>query len=204
MLLFIVIIQLAACKKDKAVAEPAPTPIAHYTFTNDFLNNSISPLLGGSGVGNLSSTTDSFKTTYAALLFTEDGYVEVKDSDLLDFTGGQFTLAAWIYPSKTDVTYIMHKSDKVGAGGSYSLNIFPGFAQAAVHTTTKETFIVTGTSKIKKNVWQHVAVTFSGKELTIYYNGKSEGTKVVDRPLATSDWNTGDRRVCLGFSCWHF
>jgi hypothetical protein len=199
LLLFIVIIQVSACKKDKAVAEPAPSPIAHYTFTNDWLNNSISPLLGGSGVGNLSSTTDSFKTTFAALLFNEDGYVEVKDSDLLDFAGGEFTLAAWIYPSKTDIAYVIHKGDKVGGDYSYSLSIFPGFAQGGIRSTTKETFLVTGTSSIKKNVWQHIAVTFSGKQLTIYYNGKNEGSTVVDRSLRISDGS-----LAIGAYAWAF
>jgi hypothetical protein len=199
LLLFIGIIQFSACKKDKAVAEPAPTPIAHYTFTNDWLTNSISPLLPGSGVGNLSSTTDSFKTTFAALLFKEDGYVKVDDSDLLDFIGGQFTIAAWIYPSKTEIIYVVHKSDAVGAGGPYSLSIFPGVVHAAVRTTTKETFTVDGTTKIVKNVWQHIAVTFNGEQLTVYYNGKSEGTKVVDRPLATS---TGTLEI--GAYAWAF
>lgn len=204
LLVLVVIINLSACKKDKAVAEPAPSPIAHYTFTNDWLNNSISSLLPGKGVGNLSTTTDSFKTTYSALLFTGDGYVKVEDSDLLDFVGGQFTLAAWIYPSKTDLTYVVHKSDAVGADGSYSLNIFPGFPQAAVRTTTKETFLATGTSPIRKNVWQHLAVTFSGKQLTIYYNGKSEGTTLVDRPLATSDGTLEIGAYAWGFPAGTF
>jgi hypothetical protein len=83
LLIFIGIIRFSACKKDKAVAEPAPSPIGHYTFTNDWLTNSRSPLLTGTGVGNVSSTTDSFKTTFAALLFNEDKALTAGQSSTL-------------------------------------------------------------------------------------------------------------------------
>jgi trimeric autotransporter adhesin len=38
-------------------------------------------------------------------------------------------------------------------------------------------------------VWQHVALTFNGAQLTIYLNGKSEGSIAVDRPLAANKGN---------------
>lgn len=191
-LLFLIAICLLtlACKKDKAESPP-PDPIAVYDFDNDYATNSVSSVLDGEVEGTMSSTTDSFNTAYGAFLWPGNGYVKVADSDLLDFPGGQFTLAAWIRPSKTSVAYIFHKGDEVGAGGSYSLHIFPGHLKAFVRTTTDEQFDVEGTTPIKKNVWQHVAVTLGNGQLTVYYNGEKEGSTEVDRPLGNSDGDLG-------------
>src|SRR5687768_6229686 len=101
---------LQACKKDKAGAPP-PEPIAAYNYDDDELANTVSPLLHGVGIGNLSSTTDSFNTAFRAIQFSGDGYVRVKDSDLLDFGGGQFTIAAWIRPVNTKAGYIVIKDE---------------------------------------------------------------------------------------------
>jgi hypothetical protein len=194
LLLFIIdFLLLQACKKDKEdPPPPPPDPIALYTFDNDWAKNSMSELLHGAVVGDLSSTTDSFNTDYAAFLFSGNGYVKVTDSDLLDFPGGQFTLVAWIRPSKISGTYVVHKSANSGGGGAYSLDIHPGFVRGNLRTTTDEFFSVTGTTKIVKDVWQHIAVTFTGEQLTIYYNGEAEGNKAVDRPLMVT---TGDLSI---------
>jgi len=179
---------LQACKKDKAekAEDPPPAPMAAYDFDNDWLTNSMSASLPGSPVGNLSSTTDSFNTSYAALQFSGDGYVRVKDSDLLDFVGNQFAITAWIRPDKTQAVYLVIKSGDANKDSPYCLDIFPGVVRAFVRTTTKEQFLIEGKSPILKGVWQHVAVTFTGEQLTVYYNGKSEGSVAVDRPLAFS------------------
>jgi len=179
---------LQSCKKDKAekAEDPPPAPMAAYDFDNDWLKNSMSPLLNGAAVGNLSSTTDSFNTPYAALQFSGDGYVKVKDSDLLDFVGNQFTITAWIRPVETQAAYIIIKSEDANHNSPYSLDIFPGVVRAFIRTNTKEQFLIEGKSPIIKGVWQHIAVTFTGEQLTIYYNGKNEGSVMVDRPLSIS------------------
>lgn len=176
---------LQACKKDKAEAPP-PDPMAAYDFDNDWLTNSMSSLLNGTAVGNLSSTTDSFNTSYAALQFSGDGYVKVKDSDLLDFVGNQFSIAAWIRPVETQAAYIVIKGEDANHNSPYSLDIFPGVVRAFIRTNTKEQFLIEGKSPILKGVWQHIAVTFTGAQLTIYYNGKNDGSVMVDRPLGIS------------------
>jgi hypothetical protein len=180
-----------ACKKSKSDAPP-PTPIAAYYFDNDWLTNSISPLLHGAQVGNVASTSDSFDIPYKAMSFPGNGYVEVKDSDLLDFAGNQFSLAAWIKPGKAAAAYIIVKTDEGLNTTPYGLTIYPEFVSAYIHATTGEEFQVNGKTPIVNGAWQHIAVTFSGDQLTIYYNGKSEGTVLVDRPLAI---NKGDLNI---------
>jgi biopolymer transport protein ExbB len=191
LLFFLFCFYLQACKKSKSDAPP-PTPIAAYYFDNDWLTNSISSLLHGNQVGNVASTTDSFDIPYRALSFFGNGYVEVKDSDLIDFVGNQFSLAAWIKPSKTQVAYIIVKTNGGFNYTPYGLTIYPEFASAYIHTTTDEQFQVDGKTPTVNGAWQHIAVTFNGEQLTIYYNGKSEGTVLVDRPLAN---NKGDLNI---------
>ena len=198
LLLILIGLQLPACKKDK-VEVSLPDPIAAYNYDNDWLTNSMSSLLHGNAVGNLSSTTDSFNTSYAALLFSGDGYVKVKDSDLLDFVGGQFTIAAWIRRVATKTAYIVLKGEDANNDSPYSLDIHPGVVRAFVRTNTNEQFLIQGQTPIVKGVWQHIAVTFTGEQLNIYYNGKSEGNIAVDRPL---DISSGD--LAIGASAKYF
>jgi hypothetical protein len=192
-LLILIFLQLSACKKDKDnTALPPPEPIAAYDFVGN-AKNSISQLHHGTKVGAITNSLDSFATPNAAYFFPGNSYVKIPDSDVLDFAGNQFTITAWIRPVVTTGSYVVHKSASSGNGGMYSLDIHPGLPRSVISTQTDETFVVTGTSSIKKQVWQHLAVTFSGKELVIYYNGEKEGTTAVDRPLkmSTSSLNIG-------------
>jgi hypothetical protein len=175
----------AACKKDKNEAPP-PEPIAYYKFDNDYLTNSMSSLLTGSYVGNIASTTDSFNVAYGCVTFNGDGYIKVKDSDLLDFAGNQFTFSLWIRPTKTSVIYLINKAGDNNADNPYSLDIFNGVVRAYIRTNTDEQFLIEGSTPIKAGVWQHIAATFSGTQLTVFYNGKKEGSVAIDRPLVTS------------------
>jgi hypothetical protein len=185
-LIILIFLQLPACKKDKDDKPSAPPePIAAYDFVGN-ANNSISQLHDGTKVGAITNSLDSFATPNAAFFFPGNSYVKIPDSDVLDFAGNQFTITAWIRPVVTSGSYIVHKSASSGNGGMYSLDIHPGVPRSVISTQTNETFVVTGSSKIKKQVWQHLAVAFTGKELVIYYNGEKETTTVVDQPLKVS------------------
>jgi hypothetical protein len=182
-LLFLICFQLAACKKDKdSKPSPPPDPIAAYDF-NGNAKNSISSLHHGTKVGAVINSLDSFATPNSAYFLSPSAYIEIPDSDVLDFAANRFTFSAWIRPVVTKGSYIIHKGEAIGNGGPYALEIHPGFTKAYVRTTTNETFSIKGHTPIKKNVWQHLAATFNGEQLTIYYNGESEGTIAVDRPM---------------------
>jgi hypothetical protein len=188
-----------ACKKDNdKKPDPPPAPIAFYKLDGN-TKNSMSNLLHASKEGAAIGSTDSFNVSGSCYMLSGDGWLKVVDSDILDFPGNQFTIAAWIYPAKTSACYIINKAASSGAGGPYTLDIYPGVVRAFITATTKEQFVVEGTTKIVKNVWQHIAVTFSGTQLTVYYNGKAEASKPVDRPLGNS---TGD--LGIGASPYYF
>jgi hypothetical protein len=188
-LLFLILLGLLmqACKKDKAEAPP-PDPIAVYNFDNNKADNNVSHLLQGSIHGLVLSTSDSLGTTKSAFKFNGGSYVKVDDSDLLDFAANQFTIAVWIKPSLADLQDLVWKNGDQISHSPWSLDIHPGVVRASVRTNTKEQFVIEGQSPVKPLVWQHIAMTFTGEQLTVYYDGKSEGNVSIDRPLAI---NTG-------------
>lgn len=180
---FLIYLLLLSCKKSGADSTP-PEPIAHYPFDNAHPWNTASSVLQGEFVGTVHSSLDSFLIAHRALGFTGDGYVRIKDSDLINFPGNQFTIAAWIRPSKPMHTYVIIKNDEVKGYSPYTLDIYNGVVRAFVRAKTDEQFIVEGTKPILKSAWQHIAVTFTGELLTVYYNGINDGSVAVDRPLA--------------------
>jgi hypothetical protein len=190
---------LQGCKKDKAETSPPPDPIAVYKFDDDWATNSASSFLHGQVIDNISSSLDSFLVPFRCFLFKGDGYVSVKDSDLIDFPNNQFTLAAWIKPTKAQHTYVIAKNEDANYDSPYSLDIHPGVVRAFVRTNTKEQFLIEGKTPIIQGAWQHIAATFTGEELIIYYNGNKEGSIAVDRPLGVTKGDMG-----IGTSISHY
>lgn len=175
-------LSLNACKKSKSEAPP-PAPIAAYKLDNKSAKNSISSKLHGKLVGDPVNDPDSFGVANASLLLNGDDYVEVAASDLLDFAGNQYTLSAWIKPTSAVLKTTIVFKISAPMPTPYTLSLWSGVVRASVYTNTKELFEVEGTTAIKKNEWQHIAVTFTGEQLTVYYNGKPEGSVAIDRPL---------------------
>jgi hypothetical protein len=176
---------LYACKKNKDSA-PAPEPIAVYEFNNNPFNTA-SAYFHGSVVGTLSITTDSFNTPQSAYKFPGNGYIKIPHSDILAFPGNEFTLSLWINPTINKQAYLMIKGNAAGNLVSYGFDIMPGVVHGYIYSTTGELFSAQGTSEIIKNAWQHLVVTFSTDKLAVYYNGKSEGSIAVDRPMEMTD-----------------
>jgi hypothetical protein len=195
----IVCLLLQACKKTNSGPPSSPDPIAVYKFDDDWATNSASSALHGQVVGNITSALDSFLTSFRCFLFKGDGYIRVKDSDLIDFPGGQFTLACWIKPTQAQYTYVITKNEDANSYSPYSLDIHPGVVRAFVRTKTAEQFLIAGNTPIVQGAWQHIAATFTGEELTIYYNGNKEGSIAVDRPLAITKGDMG-----IGASISHY
>lgn len=194
--LLIVIIVLS-CKKNKSDSPP-PEPIAAYSFTNNY-KNSVSSLLNGTGVGSVIFVADSLDAAKSAISLSGNEYVKVADSDLLDFSNNEFSVAAWIKPTDIDAVYVIIKNEDANSHSPYCLDIYPGKVRGFVRTNTDEQFVIEGKTPILNNVWQHIAMTFSGTKLTIYYNGKAEASIDIDRPLKI---NTGD--LSIGTSMKYF
>lgn len=183
---FLLFLLLQACKKSSSEAPP-PDPIAWYKCDNKNGVNSMSGLLTGTVWGTGQEGPDSFGVEKAALKFSGDDYIRVYDSDLLDFGGSQFTLMAWIKPTASVLnTHIVVKLGSPGTGLPYSFDLSKGSVRGYITATNDDWFEVLGATPIKLNVWQHVALTFTGDKMTVYHNGKADGSIAVDRKMTSS------------------
>lgn len=172
------------CKKDKKEEPPVNKPVAFYDFNGNAKDKSMNNNNGT--VVDAVPALDSFGTANAAYSFPGTAYIEIPDNDLLDFSGGEYTISAWIKPEVTSNSYIVQKADASSGGGPYSLDIFPGKPRAVIHSLDKNSLLLTGKTSIKKNVWQHLAVTYDGHTAYLYYNGNLEAQGYIDKPLEAS------------------
>jgi Concanavalin A-like lectin/glucanases superfamily len=204
---FFLCISLYSCKSDKPMAKKSAStslPIAHFTFNGgatDLSNHSNNGM-----VENAISGLDGF--SFSSGNFTTDGmtYIRIKDNDLLDIKTNKLSICAWIKPEVTRGSYIIQKEfyvnyqGKLGQGGGpYSLDIFPGYARALLYSNDNNPIILTGTSIIKNNEWQHIALTWDGKMAYLYYNGKVEASGEFDKALLITN---GD--VYIGTYKWAY
>jgi hypothetical protein len=182
--IFYLLTSVVACKKDKKEVSPANKPVAFYDFNGDAKDKSMNNNNGI--IVDAAPTLDSFGTANAAYSFPGTAYIEIPDNDLLDFSGGEFTISAWIKPESTSGTYVVQKADATSGGGPYTLDIHPGKPRAVIHSLDQTSLALTGKTSIKKNVWQHLAVTYNGHTAYLYYNGELEAQGYINKPLEAS------------------
>jgi len=138
------------------------------------------------------------------------GWVEVPDSASLDITD-EITIAHWIYPTKftdewnrivvktwkgdTD-PWMIYGTYQVGDGnGKTGFNVFAGGEARWGHTD----------EALKVDTWTHMAATYDGKVLKIYYNGElkmeEKGSGKIDTndvPVSIGRNSEGDREHYAG------
>lgn len=200
----ILLFSLAACKKDSTPSTTDKTLVAYYTFTgnctdlSDYANN-------GTVVG-ATLTTDSLGKANAAYSFDGNSYILIPNKDVLNITTNKLTLSAWIKPSTLGNQYVIHKSKNVdamgeplGGGGPFSLDFYTGKTRALLIDSLSNATQIDGTTTIKANVWQHIALTWDGSTANVYYNGVLEGSKAFAGPLWLTTGN-----VYLGAYKWVF
>lgn len=135
-----------------------------------------------------------------AIHFPGKGYLVLKDHPALD-TDYQFTLAAWIYPTKIQYTpwkghegredqpvypwgkheaswaghFICCKWDSQGSNGDYIFAITPSGSLALGVADRNQFFIsdsIVAEEKIATNQWSHVAATFQKGRMKLFVNGE--------------------------------
>jgi hypothetical protein len=179
-------------------------PILHFTFSGNALDESG---LGHHGaVLNASLTTDTFGNEESAYLFIDSSFIEVLDSDWLDFHANQLTVSAWIRPSFIAWSYIVQKTNEVipsgelsQGGGPFSLDIFPAKSRALIYGQDGSYVMLTGTTPIKYQVWQHLALTWDGDIAKLFYNGSEEATDTFNVPILRTNGN-----LYVGAYKWSF
>lgn len=178
--------------------------IVHYTFTGNA--NDQSGYSNHGIVENANLTLDSFSTPNSAYNFTGSSYIEIPDNDILDFKENKLTISAWIKPAYGSGSYIVQKANQVNSqgqlaqgGGPFSLDIFPGKPRALIYGSNNSPIILTGTSRVKLNVWQHLAVTWDGNMAYLYYNGQLEASGEFSNILMVTNGN-----IYIGAYKWTF
>jgi len=198
----LLILVFTSCRKDPRI--PDAGPIAYYTFNGNHIDQSHYH----NKTTNLgtSLTVDSLGTANSAYYFNDSSYIEVADRDIFDFTTNRLTITAWIKPSRVNGTYVVDKATFVNnqgqltqGGGPFSLDIFPGRARALIYGDDNVPAILTGTTLIKQNVWQHLAVTWDGSNIKLYYNGQIEASAVFSKPIQVTNGN-----IYIGAYKWVF
>ncbi|MCH7558900.1 MAG: hypothetical protein IIB56_15815 [Planctomycetes bacterium] len=125
-----------------------------------------------------------------ALLFTGPfNYVLVEDSPELNPTDA-ITIAAWINPSWTGNNRIIQKSTE-GSDNQYRL-IKEGGNNIRVHFPPIPRFEVTGNIP-PASEWTHLAATYDGSSLKVYYNGV-----VVAETAASGKMDISDGPLFIG------
>lgn len=177
------------CKKDVPI--PDTDPIAYYSFNGNaqdqsrFKNNGV--IIGAK------LTEDNFGIANSAFNFNSS-YIEINDEDVFHFATNKISITAWIKPIYVHGTYIVQKTAEtidgqiLGGGGPFSLDIYPGTARSVIYSDDiDDPMIITGKTKIKRNEWQHIAVTWDGKTAILYYNGQVEATKAFDQTISVTN-----------------
>lgn len=206
-LLIIILLLLVSCKTDKTPAilkRKAPTPIAHFSFNGNA--NDLSGKVNNGQYVNTNSKNISSPFSSDNLALNGSNYIQIEDNDLLDINTNRLSISAWIKPVITQGSYIVTKENKLNVlgkleqgGGPYSLDIFPGKVRALLHSNTNKSFDITGTSRIKYNEWQHIALTWDGKNVFLYYNGKVEASGSFDMQLQQTNGS-----IYIGAYKWVF
>lgn len=167
--------------------------VVHYPFSgnaNDESGHGLNGIVSGATL-----TTDRFGVPNRAYNFNGlSNFIEVPDNNALDLTNA-ITISAWIKPAQLIgySSYVLVKRDDVATGGGsvYSLDFYPGTVRSLLKYPWPgggySTVTATGVTPITVNEWQHIAFTWDGATIVVYYNGSSDGSQAFSYPIKTSE-----------------
>ena len=127
-----------------------------------------------------------------AIEFNGKDYVVIKACPCMN--SPQYTLSAWTKFKETgDYHYIAWKAGPVFPEDKDARRFdlwtqVDGTVSGIMHTADgQEQLQVAGTTDITDDTWHHVALTYDGKVITLYVDGKKESEQTPTGPLATND-----------------
>ena len=100
-------------------------------------------------------------------------YLTVADNAALQMGSGDFTIEYWWYPN--NITSYQNPIDK-GYSGSGAFLLQTGNGDGRILVIASGSIVITSSTAVTVNAWNHMAVVRSGTTLTLYQNGVSVGS----------------------------
>jgi hypothetical protein len=129
-------------------------------------------------VGNaqVSTTQAKFGTTSIFLDGTGD-WLNIRDSELLEFGSGNFTIETWVYPTLITGDERVLFGHGTNSSNWFSLYITSSATVEFAYVLAGSTiFDVTTTSTVSLNTWTHIAAVRNGTSFKVYINGTDGGS----------------------------
>ena len=142
--------------------------------------------------------THKFGTSSIYFTGSTGEYLEVSDSDDLDFGSSDFTVDFWVYYSPSSANHCFVISNIPGdlpfgsGGGSFWVEIDTGrVPRVRVYDSNGSEFNTSGSnSSIAEDTWNHIAVTKSGSSLRYFLNGvHQEDRHGFESDSCAFEWN---------------
>jgi len=168
-----------------------PNLVAYYNFDEgagtalfDSSGNGNNGVISGAAVWSSSGRMGG------ALVF--DGttnLVTVPGGGSLNMTTGM-TLEAWVQPTtwpSSGIVSLLNKYIDGTSEGQFCYTLFGSVNGISAGVTTGGRWIFDdGTQSVPLNTWTHLAVTYDGAALTLFFNGEQQSSTPVTGPIATS------------------
>lgn len=100
-----------------------------------------------------------------------DSFFEAPDNSSFDGDLANFTVEAWVKPTRTDGTHII-----VNKEDAYEIAVQSGTFQVALQPAGNSWAWIDSGAKVPADAWSHVAITFDGKTIAMFVNGKKVAT----------------------------
>lgn len=164
--------------------------IAYYPFDGNA--NNVSGNNHNGIVTGASLTADRFGTPNSSYSFDGvDDKIQISDHPDFDFTD-KVTISAWFKPVISSGHYVVEKAANIYGGGPYSLDYHPGTPRTVLYNESGGILVNlagSGSSSIQVEVWQHIAFTYDGSTVKLYYNGQVNASQAATGALQQSDGN---------------
>ena len=164
-------------------------PVLHYTFDSrrgEVVANQAGPQHAGwSKKASFTNPLSTGTTLIVRKNELQSGYIETADHK--DLNSPAFTVAAWIKLRRSDSNgSVVCKHD--WTGGKARGYVLRCYTSKCIDFTIGAGGWVraNGTTRVPANQWVHVAGTFDGKRMKVFFNGRLEGTTVVERDYTPS------------------
>jgi len=162
--------------------------VAHYEFDSNFSDSS-----GNNNHGN--GFGSPLLVPGAPLGLNADGaiqlnglgdYIEIPNSESLNITGNEITLASWVYfddvggPPEIVISKGADNSVHKSPYFLYGMHILTGGTARFWLTLEGNVRVnVTSASPLESGIWYHLAGVYDGSDITLYVNGEASNAKGV-------------------------